>query len=93
MIPIILGALGIAARVAAGAAVRTAAAGAGRAAVGAAAGEAATSGSTALRMGTYAAKRMSANQRSGSGGSEPRSQNFSQGSGNGGGDVYGAYSG
>lgn len=91
MIPLIPIALGIAARAAAGAAVRTAAAGAGRSAAMSAAGEAATSGSTALRIGSTVAKQMSMHQKSGSGGSEPRSQNFSQGSG-GGGDVYGAFS-
>ena len=90
MIPIIIGALAMGARVAAGAAVRTAVAGAGRAAAGAAAGEAATSGSTALKIGTSVAKQVSMHQKSGSGGSEPRSQNFSKGSG--GGDVYGAFS-
>ena len=74
MIPIIIGALAMGARVAAGAA----------------AGEAATSGSTALKIGGNVARQVSMHQKSGSGGSEPRSQNFSKGSG--GGDVYGAFS-
>jgi hypothetical protein len=90
MIPIIPIALGIAARAAAGAAVRTAVAGAGRSAAMSAAGEAATSGRTALKIGTSVAKQVSMNQKAGSGGSEPRSQNFSKGSGVG--DVYGAFS-
>ena len=40
--------------------------------------------------GGNVARQVSMHQKSGSGGSEPRSQNFSKGSG--GGDVYGAFS-
>lgn len=78
----------------------SAAAGGSRAAAGGAAKSMATSAAEAAGAGPRTsrvvgnvAKQATMYQKPSGGGNEPRNQNFSQGSGNGGGDVFGAYSG